>query len=119
MTVKTTGLTAGQIPRLSDYMQVRSNGNIGVRQSVRDNQRPLVSVITVIRNAEDTLQRSIDSIRNQTYPNIEYIVVDGASTDGTLSLIERNRHNISRYVSESDLGIYDAFNKGVALATGD
>lgn len=78
-----------------------------------------VSVITVTYNAEPFLQKTIDSIRRQTYADIEYIVVDGGSTDGTVEIINKNQDIIDGWVSEADSGIYDAMNKGVKLASGD
>jgi glycosyltransferase involved in cell wall biosynthesis len=80
---------------------------------------PKVSIITVVRNGASTLQRTIDSIRHQTYSQIEYIIIDGASTDGTLEIIKSNLDVISFWISERDNGIYDGFNKGVSIASGD
>lgn len=65
------------------------------------------------------IERTINSVINQTYKKIEYIVIDGKSTDGTLDVIEKYRNQISKIVSEPDKGIYDAMNKGISLATGD
>jgi glycosyltransferase involved in cell wall biosynthesis len=76
-------------------------------------------VITIVFNGQSTLKKTIQSIEAQTYDNIEYIVIDGGSTDGTIELIRENEHLIDKWVSESDKGISDAFNKGIALATGD
>ena len=81
--------------------------------------RPKVSIITVVFNNVDTIGACIESVLAQDYDNIEYIVVDGASTDGTIDVIERYKGHISIYVSEEDNGIYDAMNKGLALARGD
>jgi glycosyltransferase involved in cell wall biosynthesis len=81
--------------------------------------QPVFSIITVTYNAESTLERTIKSVINQGYPHIEYIIVDGASTDGTLALAEKYAKQISKTMSEKDRGIYDAMNKGLALATGD
>jgi glycosyltransferase involved in cell wall biosynthesis len=78
-----------------------------------------ISIITVCRNAAATLEEAIHSVAGQDYACREHIVVDGGSRDGTLAIIERNRHSIARFVSEPDDGIYDAMNKGIALATGD
>lgn len=78
----------------------------------------LLSVITVVRNDPTGLERTIASVAEQTWPAIEYIVVDGASTDGTLEVIHRHQERISRWVSEADGGIYGAMNKGVRMATG-
>ncbi len=80
---------------------------------------PVLSVITVVYNNVDHIERTMLSVLNQTYPHIEYIVIDGASTDGTLPVIEKYEARITKLVSEPDNGIYDAMNKGLALATGD
>ena len=77
-----------------------------------------VSIITVTRNSEKTLQDCFDSVNSQTYPDIEHIVVDGKSTDNSLNLIVNNKQ-ISNYISEEDKNLYDAMNKGIKLATGD
>lgn len=79
---------------------------------------PLVSIITVCRNAAATLPRTLQSIAAQTYPHMEYIIVDGASTDGTLELI-RACPAVTAWSSEPDEGITDAFNKGIAQASGE
>ena len=80
---------------------------------------PKFSVITVTYNAEKVLEDTIQSVIAQTYHHVEYIIVDGASKDGTLSIIDRYRPRIHTVVSEPDKGLYDAMNKGIALASGD
>ena len=80
---------------------------------------PKFSIITVTYNAEKVLEDTIQSVISQTYHHIEYIIVDGASKDGTLSIINRYRSRIHTVVSEPDKGLYDAMNKGIALASGD
>jgi len=80
---------------------------------------PTLSVITVVYNNVKDIERTINSIINQTYPNIEFIVIDGKSTDGTLQIIESYKNSIATLVSEKDKGIYDAMNKGLIRATGD
>ncbi|MBB5396291.1 glycosyltransferase family 2 protein [Mucilaginibacter sp. AK015] len=80
---------------------------------------PVLSVITIVYNNARDIERTMLSVLNQTYRGIEYIVVDGASTDGTLDIIKRYENSIATFVSEKDKGIYDAMNKGLALATGD
>jgi len=80
---------------------------------------PRVSIITACFNAARTIEDTIQSVLSQNYPNLEYIVIDGASTDGTLGILDKYRHRIFKIVSEPDNGIYDAFNKGISLATGD
>lgn len=81
--------------------------------------RSRISVITVCYNSARTLRRTLESVAGQNYPDIEYIVVDGGSTDGTLAIVGEYRHVVDKVVSEPDAGIYDAMNKGVRMATGD
>lgn len=78
-----------------------------------------VSIITVVFNAVDTLTDTIASVSAQTYPDIEHIVIDGGSTDGTVQVIERNQNKFSHWVSEADEGIYHAMNKGIQMASGE
>ena len=78
-----------------------------------------VSVITVVYNGFDTIERTISSVLKQSYSNIEYIIIDGKSTDGTLEIINKYRNKINTVISESDSGIYDAMNKGIRYSTGD
>ena len=80
---------------------------------------PSFSVITVCLNAAGTIKQSLESVLSQTLPPAEYIVVDGGSTDGTREIVERYRPRLTQVVFEPDDGIYDAFNKGLARATGD
>tara|TARA_R110001599_G_scaffold302146_1_gene507818 strand:+ start:158 stop:901 length:744 start_codon:yes stop_codon:yes gene_type:complete len=79
---------------------------------------PKISIITVCFNAEKTIERTIESVTNQTYENIEYLIIDGQSCDQTLSIIENYKSNISKIISEPDSGIYNAMNKGIILSTG-
>jgi putative colanic acid biosynthesis glycosyltransferase len=78
-----------------------------------------VSIITVVRNNTAGLSRTMDSVLFQDYPSLEYIVVDGASTDGTRELLERGAERVSRWISEPDSGIYEAMNKGARLASAE
>lgn len=78
----------------------------------------LFSVITVTYNAEDTLERTLRSVQEQTYPHIEHILVDGKSKDGTVELIKKYQNENIHWISEKDTGIYDAMNKATALASG-
>lgn len=80
---------------------------------------PKVSVITVCYNAGSLIERTIQSVISQTYPNVEYVVIDGKSKDNTTAIIEKYREQISYYVSEQDKSLYDAMNKGLKAATGD
>lgn len=81
--------------------------------------QPKLSVITVVYNGVQDIERTMLSVFNQTYPNIEYILIDGGSTDGTLEIIKKYKHHIAKLISQKDQGIYDAMNKGLALASGD
>ena len=78
-----------------------------------------VTIITVCYNSQDTIRDTIVSVINQTYANIEYIIVDGQSTDRTLDIVNSYREQITQVVSEPDKGMYDACNKGIKMATGD
>jgi glycosyltransferase involved in cell wall biosynthesis len=78
-----------------------------------------ISIITVVYNNKDTIKDAIESVLNQTYKNIEYIIIDGGSTDGTIDIIKSYRDKIDKFISEKDNGIYDAMNKGLKLASGD
>ncbi|HJD93507.1 MAG TPA: glycosyltransferase [Bacteroides togonis] len=80
---------------------------------------PKFSVITVCYNAEATIEDTIQSVISQTYHHVEYIIVDGASKDRTMDIVNRYREHIAIVVSERDKGLYDAMNKGIGLATGD
>lgn len=81
--------------------------------------KPKITVVTITYNAEKVLENTILSVVNQTYENIEYIIIDGASTDGTIDIIKKYQSRINLWKSEPDNGIYDAMNKGIKLATGD
>ena len=81
--------------------------------------KPILSVITIVYNNAKDIERTMLSVLNQTYPSIEYIVVDGLSNDGTLDIIKKYEGRIAKFTSEKDEGIYDAMNKGLDLATGD
>lgn len=78
-----------------------------------------ISVISVCRNSETTIEETITSIAEQTYPNIQYIIIDGGSTDSTVNLIRKHQSSIDHWISEEDNGIADAMNKAIPLATGD
>ena len=100
---------------LSDAGGLRTKGLFKKHEA----NRPLVTVITVVFNGAGDLEKTLLNVLNQTYNNVEYIVVDGGSTDGTLDIIRKYDHAIDYWVSEKDGGIYDAMNKGIRLATGN
>ena len=77
------------------------------------------SIITTVLNNKEFIEDAINSVLNQTYPDIEYIIIDGGSTDGTLDIIKKYENRITKLISEPDNGIYDALNKGIELSSGD
>ena len=81
--------------------------------------KPKITIVTVVFNAKSLIEKTIQSVLSQTYPFIEYIIIDGASTDGTIDILNKYRSRITTVVSEKDSGIYDAMNKGLKRATGD
>jgi len=82
-------------------------------------KNPKISIITVSYNSQSTIKHTIDSVSSQTYKNKEYILIDGASQDWTLDILDFKKDEIDNFVSEKDDGIYDAMNKGIKAATGD
>lgn len=78
-----------------------------------------ISIITVSFNSVLTIEKTILSVYSQTYSNLEYIIVDGNSNDGTLEVIKKHKNKINKWISEPDKGLYDAMNKGISMATGD
>ncbi|RQO36107.1 glycosyltransferase [Herminiimonas sp. KBW02] len=90
----------------------------GHGKSEDEQSGPLVTIITAVFNGEKTIEQTILSVISQSYNNLEYIIIDAGSTDGTIDIIKKYEHAINYWVSEPDGGIYDAWNKGVALASG-
>ena len=81
--------------------------------------QPKLSVVTIVYNNVKDIERTMLSVLNQTYPHIEYLIIDGDSNDGTKDIVYKYKNRLSQFISEKDKGIYDAMNKGLALATGD
>lgn len=114
-----------RIPAITEYLKrpaysLRQTGGCGVTARRQDDSvQPLVSVITIVKNRKQSLPQTINSVLSQTYQNIEYIIVDGASTDGTLEVIKQFDDRIAFWVSEPDDCGGDAANKGINLAKGD
>lgn len=112
---------AGNLPFLNEGEGTKSDGGLRTKghfkKSYKD--KPLISIITVVYNGEEHLEKTVQSVINQTYDNVEYIIVDGGSSDGTLEIIKKYEDAIDYWVSEKDAGIYDAMNKGVKLCSGE
>lgn len=83
------------------------------------NKEPLISIVTVCLNSAEYIERCIKSVLSQTYTNVEYIIIDGGSTDGTQEIIKKYENRITCWISENDRGIYDAMNKGIAMCKGE
>ena len=114
----------GPVPRIEEYCarpagEERKFGGRRVGCSLSERGRDVVSVITVCYNAASTLRQTILSVAAQSYDLVEYIVIDGGSTDGTLDLLRSHEDSIDIWISERDAGISDAFNKGISLARGE
>lgn len=100
--------------RLEGGLRTRDKSNKELKERF-----PLVSIVTVAFNGERTLEQTIQSVLKQTYNNIEYIIIDGRSTDGTIEILKKYEDNIDYWVSEPDKGIGDAFNKGITASSGE
>lgn len=97
----------------------KNKNDISTNDKINNSLHPLVSVITVCLNSRKDIEKTILSVINQTYSDLEYIIIDGASDDSTLDIIQKYGSSISRWISEPDEGIYDAMNKGIKLSSGD
>lgn len=105
--------------RVQGYFKASNDFGSDATGGVEVDSSPFITVITVVFNGEETLEQTILSVINQSDRNVEYIIIDGGSTDGTLDIIRKYEHAINYWVSEPDLGIYDAMNKGWILANQD
>lgn len=116
--MKTYNVVQGGLPSLCDD---RSKGGLRTKgiEKISTHELPLVTVITVVFNGAATLEHTIRSVIEQTYANVEHIIIDGGSTDATMEILRKYDDSIDFWVSEKDSGIYDAMNKGIALARGD
>jgi glycosyltransferase involved in cell wall biosynthesis len=99
----------------------KTEGGLRTRSYFKNSHynKPLISIITVVYNGSNHIEQTINSVLDQTYDNVEYIIVDGNSTDGTLDIIKKYDEVIDYWISENDEGIADAMNKGVSLSTGE
>jgi len=106
---------------LSPTSDCRTEGGLRTRGFTKRDvvSKPLVTVVTVVFNGAQRIENTIRSVANQTYDNIEYIIIDGGSTDGTLDIVREFAEGIDYWVSERDRGIYDAMNKGINAANGE
>ena len=104
-----------------DYARAKSKGGARPRGVLRESlpNKPLVSVITAVLNGKSFLDQTVQSVAHQTYDNVEYLVIDGGSQDGTLDIIQKYEEFVDFWVSEPDRGISDAMNKGIDLASGE
>ncbi len=107
--------------KMPDSYQKIAEGGLRLQGFFKEGSedKPLITVVTVVYNGAEFLEDTIKSVIGQTYDNVEYIIVDGGSTDGTLDIIRKYQHTIDYWVSEPDSGIYGAMNKGIVLGSGD
>lgn len=100
-------------------MDMEQTGNHNDGSTGLGSDMPLITVVTVVYNAAAVLERTILSVLSQTYPRIEYIIIDGGSDDGSVDIIQRYSHSLAYWCSRPDNGIYDAMNEGICKATGE
>lgn len=106
---------------LSEEQKNKQEGGLRIRGYYKKSldQKPLITIITAVYNGEKYLEETIQSVINQTYDNVEYIIIDGGSTDKTLDILRNYEHALNYWISEKDQGIYDAWNKGIQHAHGE
>ena len=102
-------------------MKFKKEGGLQTKGYIKDNthEKPLITIVTVVYNGQEHLEETILSVVNQTYSNVEFIIIDGGSTDNTIDIIRKYEHAIDYWISEKDEGIYDAMNKASELAKGE
>jgi glycosyltransferase involved in cell wall biosynthesis len=100
-------------------MSSNINAKDKILNQIEPGHLPFISIITVVYNGAKTIEQTIQSVIRQPYPNKEYIIIDGGSTDGTVDIIKKYESNLSYWMSERDKGIFDAMNKGIAIARGE
>jgi glycosyltransferase involved in cell wall biosynthesis len=103
----------------SNYRITRNKGALKQSKPTDIDEFPAVSIITAVFNGQDNIASCIQSVLKQEYPNIEHIIVDGGSTDGTVEVLRHYNGQVAAWISEPDTGVYDAWNKGLKLASGD
>ena len=108
-------------PQLYKGEKCRLEGGLRTRGILKNSlpSTPLISVITVVYNGEETLKDTIESVMIQSFDNVEHIIIDGGSSDGTVEILKQYDHVIDYWHSEKDGGMYDAMNKGIALSSGE
>ena len=105
---------------LNNKIDLKTHGGLRIKKIFKNNDNdPLVSILTVVKNGQNHIEETIKSVLKQTYKNIEYIIVDGDSDDSTLEIIKKYNENIDYWVTESDNSLYEGFNKAITLAKGD
>jgi glycosyltransferase involved in cell wall biosynthesis len=104
---------------MNGIQHIQTKSNETELKKFDNHNMPVVSIITSCLNSENMIERTIQSVIDQTYPNIEYIIIDGGSTDRTLDIIKKYEDNIEKWISEPDSGVYDGMNKGILCSTGE
>lgn len=106
---------------LDESENIKGEGELRTKEYFKKSyeNKPLISIITVVYNGEKYLEETIQSVINQTYDNVEYLIIDGGSTDNTLDIIKKYEEKINYWMSEKDNGIYDAMNKGIDVSSGE